>query len=184
MKHLHDSRVRVPTPLGAFYLKGSPGGYTDAVVMSYFDKAERGIEHLRALAAQGEDAKRLAFEESVIDLTHAVLTAGVLDVDHHLVNILALPSNEAVRVDFEIARICRRPNASTKTYADMLGALLGTYLYGIQPHVAFADRFSEALIEKIDPPKKSLELAKEIIQWRLEGQRRAKGIDTPWVPSW
>lgn len=184
MNLLHDSEVRVPCPLGLFQLPSAPGGYTDAVVMSYFEKSERGIERLRILAEQKDDAKRLAFEESVIELTEAVLKAGVLDVDHHLVNILALPSNKAARVDFEIAKFRRKPQNSPKLYGEMLGALFSTYLFGIQPHVSFADRFSESMIDRLKPPRQSLVLAKQMIQKRIEVQRQTKGIDTPWDPSW
>ncbi len=184
MNLLYKKGVPTPQPFGIYSFPDSPGGYTDAVAMSYFDESIRGIEHLRLLSERNLDDERIAFEESVINLTESTLNAGVLDVDHHLVNILALRSNNAVRVDFEIATLCQDPNRKSAAYGKMLGMLISTHLFAVQPHIQFTDRFSQALIERLNPPPKALDKAKKIIYERIEAQRVAKGIRTPWVPSW
>lgn len=184
LNRLHDRGLRVPRPLARVHFERPRDDYTDAVVVEDLGRCEMAIDRLDRLVQEGQDAERVALEDQVIAMTGALLEAGVVDADHHLVNLLILPTGELGRIDFEIATLVRAPALFPGRYAEMLGALVSSYVFAVQPRVELADDFTARLVEHVRPPAGVLRGAGVRIERALRSQREGGGPETRWVPGW
>jgi hypothetical protein len=180
---LQQSGVRVPARLGHERIQERGLPFTDALFLEDLGVCTNAVEHVKRLRREGREEELQRFVGECIDMTRKIVEAGILDLDHHFMNIVATPSGHAARLDLEIARQSwgRLPSAP---YGEMLGRLIGTFSYAVQPDGP--DRviaFSRALAEALDPPSAVLRAA--TIQFDIMRRiEREKGFDMilplPW----
>ncbi len=109
---------------------------------------------------------------------------GVLDPDHSLMNFVVTPGSHVVRLDLELARCVRWVNVRPALEALMLGRLIATHAFVVQPDVERTTRFAGRLVGAVTPLRSALPRITREIGRLLEKQRRDEGIDTrvclPW----
>jgi hypothetical protein len=183
---LYNHNINVPKALACIRFDSPKNGYTDALVIQDLGSCVRGIEILSQYAEQGAnaDSKRLKFEKDVINLTSSIIEAGIIDYDHHLVNILALPSGYAARIDFELASRVYFPKLFRYRLAKMISNLISTYCYAVQPNMELADDFSVRLTNQLNLSPNILKRIKVLVDTALKKQQQSTGIATHWTTPW
>ena len=181
LERLTSKGLEVPRPLHHFRLKRRDGPFTEALVMQDLGDCTRAVNHLKELLSDGRDAERSVFDGAVIDMTHALVNdCGILDVDHHLNNIVVQPNGRIARIDFELARRVFWPRLFTASYAQMLAAIVFSYVIAAQPSVEPARAFAAALYRRLEPSAGIRASVDEIIRRRLESQREEVGVEVSW----
>lgn len=181
---LHRSGVRVPATLGHERIQGLGLSFTDALFLEDLGQCTIAVKHVKKLRLEGREEELQRFVDECIDMTRKIVEAGILDLDHHFMNIVATPSGRAARLDLEIAERPSRGSLPSALYGEMLGRLIGTFSYAVQPDGP--DRvtaFSRALVEALDPPAAVLRAA--TIQFdTMRRIERERGVDMilplPW----
>ena len=107
-----------------------------------------------------------------------MVRAGLVDTDHRLPNFVTLPSGWPVRLDFELARRHRIPALTRRAYGIMLGTLVGSHAFAVQPDGARTRAFAARLLQHLRPPARAWRVARERVAAMLARQRREAGIDT------
>jgi len=185
LKHLSQLGFRVPDAIARFHFDTPVNGYTDAIVMQDFGVGTGGTEHLTWLLAQNAQNERIKFEDNVIKLTKSILNAGVLDLDHHLVNVLVTPSLDVVRLDFEIATIAHFPSLHRSKRASMIANLMTSYIVAANADgKGTANAFALKLATQLNLSAHVLRRAKIILRKNLEAQQKSSGLDLQWTPPW
>ena len=159
-------------------------GYTDAVIVGDLGRCALALDVLDSAAQQERESDCITLEDEVLDFTEAFVAAGILDADHHLVNLLVTPDRRVARIDFELARTVWVPALFPERYAEMLGALMSTYVFAVQPHIHHADRFAAKLAQRLAPSSAVLRRTGERVTAALQRQATAVGVETRWVPPW
>ena len=176
--------VPVPAPLGFCRLAANEHRYTDALFMEDLGVCTSSTEHVKRLIRESREDDLYKFEQELIDTTAKILEAGLIDTDHGLVNTLVKPSGKMVRLDLEMVRWVYVLSLAPKAYGRMLGHLLATYTFAIQPDVQRTVAFAERVKDRLDPPRWVLRRAKEYVVKSMAIQREKTGIDTrvelPW----
>ncbi len=184
LRRLHAAGVSVPRPFGRFTLSGESSRHTDALVLEDLGPCVRGGEHLQALVKARDDDDAWQLEEEVIRITAGMIENGVLDPDHSLMNFVVTPGSHVVRLDLELARRVCWVNVWPALEALMLGRLIATHAFVVQPDVERTTRFAARLIQAVTPHRRILPRAAREVARLLEKQRRDEGIDTrvclPW----
>ena len=98
--------------------------------------------------------------------------AGVVDVDHTLMNFLAVDRANAVRVDLELARIGGRAIRSTKRHGEMLGRLIGSHYYVSHERRERVTAFAERLADAVGPSRIVLRRTRARIEAMADRQYR------------
>ncbi len=178
---LHHCGIPVPAPLLKLRFQERPRGYTEGMLCEDLGECQRANLRLEQLVAAGESTA--AFDREIVEMTGAVLAAGIMDVDNHLNNFVYLENGSLARIDLELAR---RPWAvnTPQELGELLGAMICTYLLSVQPHTELADSFCDMLLAEVKPSAKVRQLTSEVVTRKLETQRRAISIDTRWGRSW
>ena len=184
LRRLHAMGVGVPRAFGCCRLSREALPYTDALFMEDMGVCETAFDRLKRLIAEGNENLIAGFEDALIELTTTVLRAGIVDPDHSLVNTIVVMQDRLVRLDFEIAqRILWRPMVPS-LYGRMLGRLMLSYVFAVQPDTARAKDFARRLTERLRPPQAALRAGRRFLDHNLDWQRRHCGIDTtvnlPW----
>jgi hypothetical protein len=184
LTHLRGHGVSVPRLLGTsrLRLRGMP--YRHAVVLEDLGNVDNAMEHVKRLLGEGRNEQAERFEDQIIALTDALLESGVADADHSMINIVAAPSGRPFRLDFEIARLVRWPCLFPGLCGAMIGRLVATYAFTVQPDVVRAERFATRLARHLAPTVRVLRLARIHVERLLQVQEHEVGIDTrlslPW----
>ncbi|MGE0707433.1 MAG: lipopolysaccharide kinase InaA family protein [Planctomycetota bacterium] len=182
--HLLDAAgIPAPRPLGRGRVR--LGGATVEVVVSEdLGPLETATRHASRRLAAGQSLEEL--DRDLIELTRALLRVGLVDTDHGLHNVLLLRSGALARIDLEQARRSARPREGVRRYGGMLGALLASYVFAVQPEVDLAVDFAERLQRELRPPLGAVRRARRRVELLLERQRARCGIDTrvPFSPAW
>lgn len=187
LNHLHHFALTTPEAIARFHFDSQINGYTDAIVMQDIGVGELGTEYLTQLLAQEQESpdERIRFENDVIELTATVLQAGVLDLDHHLVNMIVTPTREIVRLDFEISTVVGDPRRHTRKLAGMIASLMTSYIVAVDAHGKdTANEFAMKLATNLKLPTNLLRHAKANIERNLESQQQKSGLDLRWTPPW
>ncbi len=117
LKRLFSRGMNVPRPLQQFHLSRSDSPFSDALVMQDMGDCVRGANALKTMLREGNDEERRRVEAEVIDMTHELVHGcRILDVDHHLNNIVLQPDGRVARLDFELARRAIVPGSFPQTY--------------------------------------------------------------------
>lgn len=184
LRRLRKAGLSVPEPLGYLRLRGDGAQHTEALVQEDLGRCTDLTEHLKALRAQGGDAALRPVEDELIAATQAMLRAGFLDTDHRLPNFVVRPDGRPVRLDFELAHRVKDPLARTDELGVMLGTLLGSYAFALQPDTGPVGAFAERLASAVQAPPASRTVAAKQVAGMLERQRRESNIATevklPW----
>lgn len=181
---LYDTDMAVPKPLGFCRVTPSIAGYTDALFIEDLGECESATSHLKRLIRTGQEQEALQFENVMIEMTKQILDAGMIDVDHGLVNMVIQPSGRPVRLDFELARRVVWPRLFRGLYGQMLGHLILLHAFAVQPDTERPTRFAERLRERLNPPRRVLAEASVYIQKWIKVQLETTGIDTRLTLPW
>jgi hypothetical protein len=158
--------------------------YTELLIVEDLGKIRSGAEHLEGLVATGSVDRIDSFEEELIELTRSLLSVGVVDPDHSLVNIIVFSDGRLGRLDFELAECLRYPWLHTRLLGQMLGRLIVSYGFLMQPEVARTEAFARRLAQRVKAPRRALVWAERFIASRLLRQLERVGIDIRITPGW
>ena len=180
LTRLRRQGVSVPEALSVMRVAHPSLPFTDALVLQDLGECEIALEHVKRLVRAGRQAELDAFLESIVELTAGMVEAGVIDRDHSFLNVVARPDGSPARLDLEIAQDRIRADA----YGEMLGRLVATLIFALQPDAARVTPFVTALIERLRPARAVIDVASETVEQMLSHQRRSGGPDTrielPW----
>ena len=177
LRHLSLAGVRVPRVLGSTRLSPRESPFDFAIALEDMGGMGEGRQHMRRLLSAGDDVRLRAFEDALIDLTESILQARVVDPDHSLYNVTVSAEGDPTRLDFEIARIVRSPEAALRRCGGMLASLVASYAFTAQPDVGRVAAFANRLVERLQPPARALQKGRDRIERMLEHQRRTRGVD-------
>lgn len=180
-----ESHVRVPKVYGYCQLSDRSLPGTGALFLQDLCRCVIALDHLKGLIRAGDEDAVAAFEEEIIDVTRKILDARLVDPDHSLINLVVDSSQTLYRLDYEVARKVLSPALAVSSYGDMLGRLLVTYTFAVQPDVARTRDFAQRLVAALRPPWLVLNRAARFVTTQMQIQRNVKGIDTrvdlPWI---
>lgn len=181
--HLYRAGVSVPKPLGYCRVQVAGQPYTDALGMEDLGNCRSALECVKTLARQGNEAELARFEDQLIGLTCSLLRAGFVDPDHSLVNTVVPEHGRPVRLDFELARFVRCPSWALNSYSEMIGRLIATYVFAVQPEVGRARRFATRLADVLNASRRVRRKAYAFTTGMLRHQQRL-GIDVRFELDW
>lgn len=161
-----------PRPLWKGVLRDAP--HTEALIMEDLGPTVRGSDRLRQLAGEGGVALA-EFEDAILRATVVMVRAGLLDIDHTLTNFIVPADGMPRRVDLELA-MQRSPARSLERAGPMVGRLLGTYLFAVQPDVSRAERFSARVWDALRAPRATQVRAQGMVDQMLARQRQEIGV--------
>lgn len=176
--------VAVPQPLGFCRVVPDIDGYTDVLFMEDLGECELAMDYLKRLIRSGQEKAALNFENEQIDMTAKIVAAGMLDVDHGMLNIVVQGSGRAVKLDLELTRRVIWPSLFPGMYGQMLGRMIGLHAFTVQPEVGRTTRFAERLCERLRPPKTVLKRAGAHVRNMMQKQFLKIGMDTRIVLPW
>jgi len=175
--------VDVPRPL-AYCRLGARARHTEALVLEDLGECRLGLMHVKDLLGARREQELEAFERHVIDTTAAMILSGTLDPDHRVTNFVVTAEGRPVRLDLELARDVAYPSLHWRMYGEMLGKLLGSYTFAVQPDTARVTDFAGRLVARVRPGSRVLRRCRAVVEQMLETQRIERGIDTrvslPW----
>ena len=151
--------------------------YSHALIIEDLGECVRAVEHVTDLVSRGLDDQLATVESEVIAITGDMVRAGVLDLDHSLNNMLIPPAGSARRVDLEFAVCCADANRRPRLYGTMLGRLIGTYTFAVQPGVERVFDFADQLYRNVSPPASVRRRAQQYVGQMMAGQRQSRGVD-------
>jgi len=173
------------TPEAVCCLVGIRGAsHTEAVVMRDLGKCANAVDHLKELIKHGDISGEEVFVEGIVGATQKLIHRGFLDIDHRLPNFIVSKSGKPIRLDFEL--IARRPwpRLWKQEYGKMLGTLIGSYVFAVQPDVKRVKYFAQRLQEVLNPPTAVLEIAEAQVKEMLEIQEKTTSIQVPIEKLW
>ena len=170
--------VRVPRMLGYATLPPQSCGPAYAKVVEDLGPGEDGMAYAQRCIHDADAARLLDFEQQVIDLTARMIELAVFDTDHGIVNFHVTADGRAYRLDLDDARQAVVPALATRLYARMVGRLVATYAFTVQPDIARANDFNQRLSQRLHFAPRVHRKAQAYIRRQLEEQRRRCGIDT------
>ena len=184
LRRLSAAGVAVPQPFACRRLAPPLAGFTEALLMQDLGECESANQYLRRLIRERRETEVFAFENAMIDMTERILAAGVLDVDHGLVNMVVQAAGRPVRLDLELARYVIWPRAFAGAYGRMLGHLLALHAFAVQPDTTRTARFAQRLRERLRPPARALAAASAYVRLGMRMQLERDGIDTRVALPW
>ncbi len=184
LRLLRDAGLGLPAPLAYMRLRDPAARHTESLIEEDLGLCSDVTEYLKMLRANKGDAALRPVEDEVISATRAMVEAGFIDTDHRLPNFVVRPDGRVVRLDFEMARRVKDPRGETKDFGVMLGTLLGSYAFMLQPAVGPLTDFAKRLAESVTASPAVLAVAKQRVEEMLERQRREASIDTKVEMPW
>ena len=178
------NKAPVPEVLGYFRLRDGRAAHTEAVVLEDLGRCEDLTEHVKRLRRDGGDAALAPIEEELIKATHALVESNIVDGDHRLPNFVVRPCGVIARVDFEMAHRVRNPSADPAELGGMLGTLIGSYAFALQPDTAPVGVFAESLATVSKACPQARRFARLQIDKMLRRQDREAGIRTAVALDW
>jgi hypothetical protein len=179
---LHIAGVAVPRPLGQCVMLTGP--YTEAMLIEDLGDCILGIDHVKKLLREDREAEHNQFVDQVFEMTEAMLRHGVLDPDHGLHNILVGADARPVRIDFEVAKVIRGEIGKHSAYGEMMGRLLTSYVFAVQPDTSRIEKFAARIEEALAPPKPVLQRAGKYVRDQLAKQSATMGVHTELHLDW
>lgn len=171
-------RLGLPAPRALAHGRAAPNpqGYTDAMAMEDLGDCETATQYLKRTIAAGDEAAVTRFEDEVIRMTGILTRARVIDFDHSMVNIV-VRDGAPMRLDLEKARRLPWIGLRRGLYARMIGQLLGTYVFAVQPDTDRAARFAARLFDEIRPSPAVVAGAQAHLDAMLRRQKDGIGMD-------
>jgi hypothetical protein len=184
LRRLHTMGAGVPRVFACCRLNRAAAPYTDVLFIEDLGICETAFDRLKRLIAERNRERIAEFESRLIELTIAILKAGIVDPDHSLMNTIVTADEQLVRLDFELAQRVPLRSLVPGLYGRMLGRLILTYVFAVQPDTKCAEEFAQRLTERLKPPQAALRAGRRFLDHRLARQRQQFGIDTvvsmPW----
>lgn len=184
LRTLHAAGVRVPAAQAYRVLRGTGAAHTEALIVEDLGRCRDTTEELKSLIRAGDALAVRGFEDTMIDATRRMIDAGLLDHDHRLPNFVTTPDGTPVRLDFELVCRVRWPRAHPHRLGIMLGTLVGSHAFAVQPDTTRTVEFARRLAAAVRPPTRALRVARAHVHAMLARQQREKGIQTrvdlPW----
>jgi hypothetical protein len=184
MTRLRRFGVNVPSPLGSLRIDESGFPYTDALFLEDLGDCTVAVEYVKRLIREERKADLRDLLEGIVDMTVRMVDARVFDRDHSLINIIVNPAGRPVRVDLEIAKTWRVLPIPPRIYGEMLGRLIATFAFAVQPDVDQVTAFAQDLAEGLEAPPRVLRQAKKQVDRMMDAQRRAQGRNTRVLLPW
>lgn len=178
LARLHRAGVPVPKPLGMCQVPPNTCPYSDAVFMEDLGDCRPATDHLKRLIRENDEQAVARFEDEVIEITRRIINAGMVDTDHGMVNTVVTEFGHPIRLDTEMARRVLWPAFSSGRYGRMVGWLLGTYAFAVQPDSERVIRFANRLTNRLRLSPRVVRRASRQLQQMLANQRCKRGIDT------
>lgn len=184
LTRLRKDNLGVPEPIACFTLRHRDARHTEVLIEEDLGACRDATEEYKAMLREGRDDEAAAFEEELLRGTEVMLARGLIDTDHRLPNFVVRPDGRPVRLDFELARRVRDPRRHPDELGRMLGALLGSYLFAVQPDVGRARAFAVRLQDRLalDPAVRAVVRAR--VEAMTARQKQEIGMDTrmdwPW----
>ena len=184
LKRLAESGVPVPEPLAYIPRLTGPAAHTQALITRDLGECGDVLEYLKELIQQGDQEKEQTFCDEIIRVTAVMVRLGLLDTDHRLPNFVVDPSGRPVRLDFELNVRRPLPRLWTRKYGLMLGTLLGSFVFAVQPDTSKVYGFASRLRRALEPPESVLRVAEQRMLEMLRRQELETGlqikINYPW----
>jgi hypothetical protein len=180
---LHRAGLFVPRPLA--YVAGlGQAAHTEGVISQDLGQCSDAVEYFKDLMRSGKSDQEAEFVRQVVRATAVMVRLGLLDTDHRLPNFVVTPDGRPVRLDFELNVRSPWPRLWTNKYGLMLGTLLGSFVFAVQPDQERAVAFASELRRELDPPRRVLLVAETRMREMLARQKREIGLDmevnNPW----
>ncbi len=167
--------VNVPSVLG---LARTRGRWTDALLLQDLGPCVPAIQYLKTLLSECRGAEVEVFLSGVIDLTGAMLRAGVVDADHSFSNIVATADGKPCRLDLEVAEQFDPARIPPRAQGVMLGRVIFAVILVAQPDVTLAMTFAGEMRNRLGLPRHIVDEAQRHIDELLDEQARDTGIVT------
>jgi hypothetical protein len=184
LRRMESLNVPVPKVLGSRWLSARECGYTGAILLEDLGDCVTAVEKIKTLCQEKNYDALERLEASILEITKKIVSGGLLDTDHSLVNMVVSPNGSLYRLDVEFAVRVRFPNLFSGWYGGMLGRLLSSHAFAVQPDAALTYRFAEALVEMLKPGHRVLALTKVRVEHEMEKQAKSIGLTTkvelPW----
>ena len=178
---LLDAGIAAPAPLGVSVLGSEADHFTDALFLEDLGSCDTAFEHLKRLIREGEEERVVDFLDEVVEITGTIVERGIVDTDHSLNNLVVTEDERLFRLDTELAR---RSRHATKPYGVMLGRLLGSFVFAVQPDLGRVPGFAGRLKRRLDPSPRVLREASAQVQRMLASQRERKSLETRVTLPW
>lgn len=172
----HD--VRVPRILGYATLPAQSCGPAYAKVVEDLGPGEDGMAYAKRCIGESDTVRLLDFEQQVIDITARMIELAIFDTDHGIGNFHVTADGRVCRLDLDDARQAWAPALATRLYARMVGRLVATYAFTVQPDITRANDFNHRLSQRLRFAPRVQRKAQAYIRRQLEQQRKRCGIDT------
>jgi Lipopolysaccharide kinase (Kdo/WaaP) family len=184
LRRLARKGIRVPQPYGLCRISGKGKQFTEALFLEDLGETTSATEHIKRLISDGQENIVQAFEDQLIEMTRTMVSAGIVDTDLLLVNIVVPKTGEPVRLDLELARLVFFPRLFWRRYARMIGQLIGSHAFAVQPEVSRTTDFASRLARRMHPPIRVLRHAARHVRAMMADQARDAHIHTrvelPW----
>jgi hypothetical protein len=183
LQRLSGLGVDVPRPLAYCHL-GPRALHTEAIILEDLGNCQVGMQHVKDLLGARRELELEMFESHVIETTATMIRSAILDPDHRITNFVVTAEGRPVRLDLELARCVAYPTLHWRMCGEMLGTLLGSYCFAVQPDTARVTDFARRLVARVRPGSRVLRRCRAVVEEMLETQRLNRGIDTrvdlPW----
>ena len=173
---LHANGVAVARPLAYCQPRGPGVKHEEALIMSDLGDCSNGMKYVKQLILENDVTSLREFEDRVIDIISALVEVGILDLDCSLENFVVTPTGNVFKVDLECG--VHLPLRFNACYGVMLGTMVGTLAFAVQPRIELAEEFSAQLFSRLQPPTRVLQAAQVKVNEMMDRQRRRCGIDT------
>lgn len=172
---LRRAGLFVPRPLA--YVSGfGQAAHTEGVVSEDLGHCSDAVEHFKGLLRSGARDQEADFVRQVIRSTVVMVRLGLLDTDHRLPNFVVAPDGRPVRLDFELNVRTPWPRLWTGKYGLMLGTLLGSFVFAVQPDQERVRAFADQLRKALAPPRRVLRVAEARVREMLARQEGEIGL--------
>lgn len=175
---LHAAGIPCPPPLAYRRLDLSNACHTEALVSGDLGICRDSTEWYKRILQDDPPAAR-AFEGSMVEATAVMVKCGLIDTDHRLPNFVIPPDGVPVRLDFELCIPTRFPMLQPARLGRMIGVLLGSYHFAVQPDIARSTAFARQLLARIPLPAAARRHALRTVGDMLDRQQREAGIASP-----
>ena len=170
--------IPVPEPIALGTIGRNPTGYNEALVMEDLGWTQHAADHLVDLIAAKNEPAIKALEDAVVDMTVSLVQNRIIDYDHSMVNIVVNAAGEPYRLDLEHALKVPARFMFQERYVRMLGQLIGSYVFAVQPETNRAERFAGRIFDELCPSRAQIAKIQEHVDDMMNTQFRDKGMRT------
>lgn len=178
---LIQAGIQAPRPLSVFNLKAGP--FNHAMFQEDLGDCVSAYDHIKHLMAEGREEEQALLLDDIVEMTVKMINAGIIDVDHSFYNIVLTPGGDLARLDLELAEL-GQADLHTQKYGNMIGMLLGSYTFTVQPRTDLVTKFSKSLVDALKPPEEVLAVVEKFVAEKIMIQSQETGIITDVQFSW